>query len=64
MSKGAEYYDTQITYDTVLPVLMEKGYDGYILSEYEGQRSMEIADVNEIDEVRRQHLMLKRILGA
>jgi hypothetical protein len=64
MSKGAEYYDTQITYDTVVPVLMEKGYDGYILSEYEGQRSMEIADVNEIDEIRRQHLMLKRILGA
>jgi len=37
---------------------MEKGYDGYILSEYEGQRSMEIADVNEMIEVRRQAFML------
>ena len=64
MTKGNEYNDTQITYDTVLPVLMANGYDGYIYSEYEGQRSMEIADVDEIDEVRRQHIMMKRILGV
>jgi hypothetical protein len=64
MSKGSEYYDTQIIYDQAVPVLMAGGYDGYILSEYEGQRSMEVADVNEIDEVRRQHFMLKKILGV
>lgn len=64
MTNGDEWYDTQTTYDTVVPVLMDQGYYGYLLSEYEGQRSMEIADVNEIDEVRRQHLMLKRIMGV
>jgi hypothetical protein len=64
MEKGNVYNDTQITYDSVVPVLMAKGYDGYILSEYEGQRSMDVADVNELDEVRRQHLMLKRLMGV
>lgn len=64
MTPGDEFNDTQITYDTVVPVLMQNGYDGYICSEYEGQRSMQIADVDEVDQVRRQHVMLKRILGV
>ena len=64
MSKGDEYYDTTVDYESVIPVLQEGGYEGYICSEYEGQRSMEIADVDEIDEIRRQHVMLKRMLGS
>ena len=63
MSKGDKYYDTTVDYENVIPVLIEGGYNGYICSEYEGQRSMEIADVDEIDEIRRQHVMLKRMLG-
>jgi hypothetical protein len=62
MAKGTDYNDTQILYNEVIPVLIQGGYEGYICSEYEGQRSMEIADVDEIDEVRRQHMMLKRLL--
>lgn len=64
MSKGNEFYDTTIDYENVIPVLIEGGYNGYICSEYEGQRSMDIADVDEIEEVRRQHVMLKRMLGV
>lgn len=64
MTKGDEYNDATILYNEVIPLLMEHGFDGYVCTEYEGQRSMEIADVNEIDEVRRQHLMLKRMLGV
>lgn len=64
MSKGKEYKDLTVDYENVIPVLKEGGFDGYICSEYEGQRSMEMADVDEVEEVRRQHVMLKRMLGA
>lgn len=63
MSKGSEYYDTTVDYENVVPVLVEGSFSGYICSEYEGQRAMENADVDEVDEVRRQHVMLKRMLG-
>ena len=64
MNKGNDFSDAQITYDTVVPVLMQNGFDGYIATEYEGQRSMEVSDVDEVNEVRRQHIMLKRLLGS
>lgn len=64
MSRGDEYYDMTVDYEAVIPVLQEGGYEGYICSEYEGQRSMDVADVDEIEEVRRQHVMLKRMLGS
>jgi hypothetical protein len=63
MTKGNTFEDATIIYPEVLKVLMENGYDGYICTEYEGQRNMDIPDVDEIDEVRRQHVMLRRILG-
>lgn len=67
MSKGSEFYDTQITYDKVVPVLIENGYEGYIGSEFEGQGQLLMVsglEVDELDEVRRQHVMLKRMLGV
>ena len=63
MSKGDQYDDTTVDYENVIPILMEGGYNGYICSEYEGQRDMEMADVDEVDEIRRQHVMLKRMPG-
>jgi hypothetical protein len=63
MSRGDTYFDTTVDYENVIPVLMQGGYNGYICSEYEGQRDMDTADVDEVDEVRRQHVMLKRMLG-
>jgi len=64
MSTTEPFTDLTVNYEEPLKVLMENGYDGYICSEYEGQRDMDIPDVDEIAEVRRQHVMLKRILGV
>jgi sugar phosphate isomerase/epimerase len=51
-------------YDEVIPVLIEGGYDGYIVSEYEGQRQIQdITEVDSCEQVRRQHVMLRRLLG-
>ncbi len=49
-------------YKEIIKVLIDNKYDGYMLSEYEGE------DHNEIpgyvpDQLRRQHLMMKRYLG-
>ena len=50
-----------------MKVLVENGYEGYINSEYEGQRMQQdngfenLAD--EVDEVRKHHKMLKRLIG-
>lgn len=63
MISGSEYNDARIIYNEVVPVLMQNGYDGYICSEFEGQRYMD-ATTDEFDQVRRQHVMLKRIMGV
>jgi len=53
-----------IPYDEVIPVLIEGGYDGYFDSEYEGQRQIQdITEVDSCEQVRRQHVMLRRLLG-
>jgi len=53
-----------IPYDEVIPVLIQGGYDGYIDSEYEGQRQIQdITEVDSCEQVRRQHVMLRRLLG-
>jgi hypothetical protein len=62
MTKG-RFNNTQITYDTVVPVLMQNGYDGYTCNEYEGQRVGGVEEIDEVDEVRRHQLMLKRLIG-
>ncbi len=64
MTKGNEFKDTEMIYEEVVPVLMQNGFDGYIATEFEGQRIGSLEDVDEVEEVRRFHLMLKRMLGA
>jgi hypothetical protein len=64
MTPGSEFDDACIVYKEVIPVLMENGFDGYICTEFEGQRVGTILDVDEIDQVRRQHVMLRRMLGV
>ena len=62
------YRDISIDYEGPVKVLKEAGYDGYIDSEYEGQRRFqdrteaELAD--EVDQVRRHQKMLKALLEA
>lgn len=61
------YEDKAIDYETPIRILKEEGYDGYINSEYEGQRDQQdrtVADLpNEVEEVRRHHEMLSRLIG-
>jgi sugar phosphate isomerase/epimerase len=56
--------DPSILYPEVVPVLDAGGYDGYLSSEYEGNRHIQDAyPVDSVEQVRRQHVMLKRLLG-
>jgi sugar phosphate isomerase/epimerase len=53
-----------IPYEKIIPVLIESGYDGYIDSEYEGNRWIQDAfEVDSTEQVRLHHVMLKRLLG-
>ena len=59
--EGIEY---SIPYDEIVPVLIEGGFDGYLSSEYEGNRHIEDAfEVDSVEQVRRQHAMFGRLLG-
>jgi sugar phosphate isomerase/epimerase len=58
---GTEY---SIPYEEIIPVLVEGGYDGYIDSEYEGNRWIHDAfEVDSAEQVGRHQVMLKRLLG-
>jgi sugar phosphate isomerase/epimerase len=56
--------DQCIAYDEVIPVLIEGGFEGYLSSEYEGNRHIQdILEVDSVEQVRRQQEMFKRLLG-
>lgn len=63
--KPGQYEDKAIDYENPIRVLRENGFDGYIDSEYEGQRDQQDTGYenlpNEVEEVRRHHEMLKRL---
>lgn len=60
-----ELTEYSIPYEKVVPVLMAGGCDVYINSEYEGQRwTQDAKETDSCEEIRRHHVMLKRILGA
>lgn len=60
-----ECQETSIAYEEVVPLLIENGYQGYMATEYEGQRFiMDAFEVDEVEQVRRHHVLLKRLLGA
>jgi hypothetical protein len=53
-----------IPYDEIVPVLIEGGFDGYLSSEYEGNRHIQdVFAVDSVEQVRRQHTMFARLLG-
>jgi sugar phosphate isomerase/epimerase len=59
-----DYTEYSIDYAEIIPVLIEGGYEGYIDSEWEGQRWIQDAvEVDSTEELRRHHVMLKRLLG-
>jgi sugar phosphate isomerase/epimerase len=67
----AKFYEMQedeteysIPYDEIVPVLIEGGYNGYLSSEYEGNRHIQdVHPVDSVEQVRRQHAMFAKLLG-
>lgn len=56
--------DHSIPYEEIIPLLRESGFQGYLSSEYEGQRHIQDAfEVDEVEQVRRQQVLLARLLG-
>jgi len=59
-----DYHEYSIPYEKIIPVLAEGGVDATMSSEFEGQRFKQIDDDEyELEQVRRQHVMLRRLLG-
>lgn len=59
-----DYTEYSIPYEDIVPVLIEAGFDGYLSSEYEGNRHIQDAlPVDSLEQVRRQQVMFKRLLG-
>ena len=61
--------ETAIDYAGGIRVLKDIGYDGYIATEYEGQRNfhdlaMGDFEVDEAEQVRRSQIMMKKYIGA
>ncbi len=59
-----EYREYSIPYEEIVPLLIEGGYEGYIDTEYEGNRWIQDAFVvDSTEQVRRHQVMLKQLLG-
>lgn len=59
-----DYVEPSIPYDRIVKVLQQGGYDGYICSEYEGNRWIEdYVEPDSVEQVRRQQVMLANLLG-
>ena len=57
-----DFQETTIPYEEIIRVLQENGYEGYLLSEYEGaDKYDEGYEVGQT--LRKQHIMLKNLLG-
>jgi hypothetical protein len=56
-----DFVETTTPYDKIIALLIEYGWDGYLLSEYEGPNK-EIPGYTS-GQLRRQHIMMKRLLG-
>ncbi len=58
-----DFHETEIPYERLLGILKDKQWDGWLLSEYEGSDKYDQGyEVGQT--LRRQHIMMKRILGA
>lgn len=62
-----QYEDKAIDYETPIRFLKENGFEGYINSEFEGQRYCHDNGIenmiDEVEQVRRHHEMLKRLIN-
>lgn len=66
--RPGEFQEISIDYPAAIQALKEGGFDGYINSEYEGQRYFQDRGredmMDEVDQVRRHQEMLRRLLSA
>lgn len=66
--KPGQFQDIAIDYEGAIEALIAGGFDGYINSEYEGQRYFQDRTraemMDEVDQVRRHHEMLRRLTGV
>lgn len=62
-----QFEDPSFMYEEVIEVLKDNNWDGYICTEFEGQGSgrgyIGQPMVDEVEQVRRHHEMLKRLIG-
>lgn len=57
-------YEYSIPYDEIVAALKNIGFDGYICTEYEGNRHIQdIMEVNSVEQVRRHQRMLEQLIG-
>ena len=62
LDDGTEF---SIPYERIIPALKAGNYQGYLSSEYEGNRHIQDAfPVDSVEQVRRQHAMFERLLAA
>lgn len=59
---NADYTSDEMDYPLYIQALKEGGYQGYISTELEGQRILP-GTVNEVEQVRRHHVMLRNCLN-
>ena len=66
--RPGQFQEISIDYPAVIDALKAGGYDGYINSEYEGQRYFQDRGrddlMDEIDQVRHHHEMLRRLIAS
>ncbi len=55
------FEEKTIPYDEILETMLDQGWSGFLVSEYEGPRRDEFEFLS--DQLRRQHVMMNRILG-
>lgn len=56
-----EFKEVTIPYKKIIHVLQKHNWEGYLLSEYEGENKEKPGFVS--DQLRRQHIMMQRIIG-
>ncbi|MDL2288482.1 sugar phosphate isomerase/epimerase [Oscillospiraceae bacterium OttesenSCG-928-F05] len=56
-----DFLEPHIDYPKILGIMMEHGWNGYLLSEYEGDNRDVPGYTSQV--LRKQHVMMKRILG-
>jgi len=60
-----DYHETALPYEDVIPFMIQNGFELCMTTEYEGQRFiMDAQQEDEVEQVRRHQVLLKRLLGV